>query len=633
MIAGRSPIAGLVAAACAVAISATAAPAAMPTPASAPSHQAFALIVTNNRSGALGRPDLQYADDDGARYYELFLTLAPADHVRLLTEFDRDTARSFPELVAIAAQPSRANPQTAARDLARRIADATAAGASVDFYFVFAGHGDVDHGRGFLQLGDGAFYGDDVEAMVASVHASRAHIILDSCNSYFVINARKPGGRRFATPLDATSGLPQRAPNLGVFVSTSAEAEVFEWSELQSGVFSHAVRSGLAGAADADADGTVSYDELHAFVDTATAEIRNAAFRPKVFARGPGGDDHAALFAPPTVGQQLTLDRDRAIRLTVRDRDDLAWIDVYKEAGAPLTLRLPPGLTRAYVDELSVRHGEATRIRRSELPGPATGLVALGDLPTARNSTTARGPDQLFRRLFTLPFGPAALARYRAERASEPPPMFGISYEDATRMAHLLEQVDDAQRQYRQVSAALGIGFGSAAMIGAALTPSYATKDSVRWGVGAGGALLVGFGLHQAFRDPSNEHLHAELAAGLASRVDPGLLIASIDDRLHEAASAAARSRWILLGGGAALLAGSSIAFAADRAGGDGQVYTRSMTTAGAALGAMAILAGCLETPVERTTRLWDQDLGIDAPVLVVAPVSGGAALSLAGSF
>src|SRR5689334_6111264 len=90
MIAGRSAFAGLVAAA--VAISATAAPAAMSTP--APAHQAFALIVTNNRSGALGRPDLQYADDDGARYYELFLTLAPADHVRLLTEFDRDTARS-----------------------------------------------------------------------------------------------------------------------------------------------------------------------------------------------------------------------------------------------------------------------------------------------------------------------------------------------------------------------------------------------------------------------------------------------------------------------------------------------------------------------------------------------------------
>jgi len=42
---------------------------------------------------------------------------------------------------------------------------------------------------------------------------------------------------------------------VGVFLSTSAESEVFGWSELQSGVFSHAVRSGLMGAADANHDG------------------------------------------------------------------------------------------------------------------------------------------------------------------------------------------------------------------------------------------------------------------------------------------------------------------------------------------------------------------------------------------
>jgi hypothetical protein len=63
-------------------------------------HTAYALIVTNNHSGALGRPDLQYAPDDGARYYELFSTLAPADHITLLTEFDRDSARLFPALVS-----------------------------------------------------------------------------------------------------------------------------------------------------------------------------------------------------------------------------------------------------------------------------------------------------------------------------------------------------------------------------------------------------------------------------------------------------------------------------------------------------------------------------------------------------
>ena len=37
----------------------------------------FAIVVTSNRSPRLSRPDLRYADDDGAKYYELFRMLAP----------------------------------------------------------------------------------------------------------------------------------------------------------------------------------------------------------------------------------------------------------------------------------------------------------------------------------------------------------------------------------------------------------------------------------------------------------------------------------------------------------------------------------------------------------------------------
>ena len=73
---------------------------------------------------------------------------------------------------------------------------------------------------------------------------------------------------------------------MGVFLSTSADGEAFEWSEIQSGIFSHVVRSGLLGGADADGDGQVSYLELAAFVDTATTDVRNPNMRPHVFSRG-----------------------------------------------------------------------------------------------------------------------------------------------------------------------------------------------------------------------------------------------------------------------------------------------------------------------------------------------------------
>ena len=53
--------------------------------------------------------------------------------------------------------------------------------------------------------------------------------------------------------------------NVGLLLSTSSARESHEWSGFESGVFSHEVRSGLYGAADADGDGRVSYAEIAAF--------------------------------------------------------------------------------------------------------------------------------------------------------------------------------------------------------------------------------------------------------------------------------------------------------------------------------------------------------------------------------
>ncbi len=109
----------------------------------------LALIVTNNHSAELGRPELQYADDDGAKYYELFRMVAAEPDVELLTDFDRDSVRLFPGAVAIAHEPTKANVAAAAERLATRARQAASTGRRVAFYFVFAGHGDVDRGRGF----------------------------------------------------------------------------------------------------------------------------------------------------------------------------------------------------------------------------------------------------------------------------------------------------------------------------------------------------------------------------------------------------------------------------------------------------------------------------------------------------
>jgi hypothetical protein len=192
-------------------------------PAASADGLSLALVVANNRSAQLGRPPLQYAAMDGAKYHELFASFLGEENTVLLTDLDRDTARLFPGLVASARSPTRANVDEAVRSLARRAAEARRAGRLVRFYFAFAGHGDVDKGRGFLELIDGPFTSDDLDALLRRIGASEAHVILDSCNSFFVVNPRRPGGRRFGTPRDAAENLARRLPNVGVFLSTSAE--------------------------------------------------------------------------------------------------------------------------------------------------------------------------------------------------------------------------------------------------------------------------------------------------------------------------------------------------------------------------------------------------------------------------
>lgn len=450
-----------------------------------PERAVFALVVTSNKSQKLSRPDLRYADDDGARYYELFTNLAPKADVTLLTTFDRDSAKLFPDLVTKAAPPNVAGVKSAFAALAKRVAEATAKGVRADFYFVFAGHGDVEDGKGFLELEDGRIVSDDLTSLVASVASTRSHVILDSCNSFFVINARKPGGHRFATGAEAGEKLNRSLPNVGVFLSTSAEAETFEWSELGAGIFSHAVRSGLSGAADANRDGDVSYEELAAFVATAAKDVKNPRFRPNVFARGPSGKNAEALVNLSNATAKLTIPKG-AGRVTVRDKDDVPWIDAnFSASGAEPILYVPSriakGATIAFGGE---RHAlESTESGLSLAKSGAADLLA------------ARGVNDIFKSLFAQPFGLDELNRYREEKASEPPPVFGVATDDVTRMNEILRQASENARSDRYFQASL---FGTVgAFFGGMGLRGYVAGDAVGSGYEP---LLLGYsGVFLAF--------------------------------------------------------------------------------------------------------------------------------------
>jgi hypothetical protein len=595
----------------------------------------YALVITNNRSLELARPDLQYADDDGAKYYELFTMLTGADRVALLTELDGDTARLFPSLADVVQPPTKDNVTAAAAAIAARTSADLDAGTPVQVYVVFAGHGDVDRGRGFLELADGAFTSDDLAALLDAIPSTATHVILDSCNSFFVINPRKAGGRRFSTPRDAADKIARRLPRVGVFLSTSAEAEVYEWSELQSGIFSHAVRSGLSGAADADGDGAVSYQELEAFVHVSSQEVRNPLFRPTVFASPPGGSDDAPIVAlAGATGATLALDRDRAVRVTVRDADELRWIDTYKEAGVDVTLRLPPRLAAAAtVEELAVSKAGAVVVRRSELVDGARTDV---DIPSA-----TRGAADLFRMLYTHPFGPKAVAEYRRGRNDAPLAVFGISREDNYRMTLLLRHTAGVDRQQKFAkSGALMTGSLLAVGVGAWLvdTADEATviperpQQRAGWTLAVGGLLGAAYSGWWMLQPSHGERAYRRFRRDLDDpNVDAAQAVANAELNLYVLQQSERRWRKgleILGWSGAAV---SALGLASNELWGPDEYHKplRLVLAGGVITGVVgALILRSNITPVERMVEIWRDDPGLQRfPRLTVLPVGGGGLL------
>ncbi len=603
------------------------------------------MVIGNNRSLGHRRPDLHYADDDAAKYYAILRTVAP-ERVSLLADFDDDTARLFPEARAAAVAPTRAELLRVGVSLAARVQAATAAGSDVDVYFVFAGHGDVDDGTGFIELEDARFTAGDLELWLRSIPFSRAHVILDSCNSFFMLGARRPGGRYYATSEDAARSLAARLPNVGVFLSTSAEGESFEWSEIQSGVFSHVVRSGLLGAADANGDGAVSYTELAAFVANATADVPNPNMRPHVFSRGPGGRDEQAILtaASRTGAHAVRLTDATPIRIRLRNRESLPLLDANQEGGLPLVLTLPDEWTDGAVLERAGPTGPGTELQSFAVPS-AAGDLTLASLQPIAARGAARGPAEIFQRLFTRPFGPRAITSYLAEVKADPPPVYGVSREDAERMDLLLGQIAGAERGNRLLAGTLYLGacayFGAIGVSLIALDRSDAatTKTSAdAWGTAylGLGALSVAYGAYTLSRPWSGERLAADYHEAEA-RGDYARAFALANERLDALAAAEARERWgrrlvgglgVLMGAGAIIGTEVSGASIADR------IDTRVIGGAGIILGLTVVASTYLiESPIERLTTVWHRDPSLVHIQPTVAPTQGGATLGLVGTF
>ena len=512
-------------AAAAVAAPPAAAPEAEGMPAPAPPENfSYALVVTNNRSLNVSRPDLHYADDDGIKYAELFSEAFGLEHVTLLTGLDPESSRMYPAWQGRAHAPTRDNLDRALQVLVDRVE----AHPGAQIFLVFAGHGDVEHGQGFVELEDSRLTAEALNSEVLS-RLTHAHVnlILDSCNSYFMINPRKPGMQRWQAPAPVNKNLLDAYPNLGVVISTSAEAATYEWSELQSGIFSYELRSALRGAADANGDGKISYAEIEAFITVANQALANDLYRPKVFAQGPDHEQRKTLlgaFKGPV--RTLSIAAAGAQRLTIRDHNGVRLLDANKEDGTALHLSIPADEPDMQVEQVEapLPRTDRPRVLLRTLPlAPRHGAVALAldTLPGVAPNVLARGEAPVFSNLFATPFGRSAFGAFKDTSAADQA-AYGVTAQDEHRLSLHLHMAADLQRDSRLLNGVLVYAplLAAAGLTAATLGVNYTWQSNL--GVGDQAILigslavevgLVTMGGFFTFRPDGMEHVRDEYDA------------------------------------------------------------------------------------------------------------------------
>ena len=422
----------------------------------------YALVVTNNRSLDSSRPDLHYADDDGIQYAKLFSEVFGRERVILLTRPDAGTLQLHPAYSATAFPPTRQQLFEAIDRLAKSIRVDKKNGHAVAIHMVFAGHGDIHKGQGFIALEDERFTAADLDELIARLKADQVHLIIDSCNAYFMLNPRGPSVKRWSARPSPHQSLLRKYPHVGALISTSAEAVTYEWSELQSGIFSYEVRSALRGAADVDGKPGISYAEAAAFVHTSSKAIKNELYRPKVFVRGPSGNLQATIMPNRTDDSRVLALRPSARRrLTIRDSDGVRVLDVHKEPGTALCIHLPVGSDSLYIFEHRATEATKRPMIITNVIDPGQGDVDLDALPPHPDYIASRAEAPVFRDLFTIPFGRIALAQYQKVDRTPKTPTFGVSKRDIQRLDTHLRLSSKIDRHRRAMTGFANLSVGT----------------------------------------------------------------------------------------------------------------------------------------------------------------------------
>ncbi|MCB9555562.1 MAG: caspase family protein [Deltaproteobacteria bacterium] len=385
--------------------------------AAAPSEQpvsALALVIGNNAAplGDAGKTlaALRYADDDAVRYAEFFEQFTVK--TVLLAVLDRQTQARYPQRARQSQPPTRAALRRTLRQFASEAKRLRAAGQRVVFYFAYSGHGARDRqGRAFLALHDGRLTREQLyRRVLALIPADVAHVFVDACYAASIVGARKLFDRETSARTVALSGVERRAlldaaslarlPHVGAIVATTGTQEAHEWSQIESGVFTHELLSGLRGAADVNADGVIEYSEVQAFIAAANRQVADPRAKSRVVAHPPAIDQRAPVIRLDTLRQARRLRGKLATlgRFFIERDNGQRLIEAHLNGPYQSTLVLPATGT------LFLRTP-----KREYVIASAAALIDFDALVGRARSSDSRGAIDyaLHGALFAAPFGPA----------------------------------------------------------------------------------------------------------------------------------------------------------------------------------------------------------------------------------
>jgi hypothetical protein len=365
----------------------------------------FAIVIGVNVSDSPGVSTLRYADDDAVATHRLLVQAGVES--KLLVSLDEDSRRLYPDLVPDGA-PKLERVMAVFENLCAKMRKVADSGRDTEFLLFYSGHGNVEHGEGYVVLDNSRLTRRDLyESILSRSSAGHNHVIVDACKSYFLAFDKGPGGVRAPYPhpfVDRADAV--KFKHTGFVLSTSSDRDSHEWERYQAGIFSHEIRSALRGGADVNRDGRITYAELGAFLNTANQAIANPRYRPDFVIRPPGTP-------PGDLSQEVLCWREQSNALLL---DQTAWGHVYLEnARGERLLDVHPAKEEQFVLQLPPERPLFLRKadESTEVIVEERGVVRLSMLQFRSVLVARKGALRLaFESLFTEPFGSEDVAAF-----------------------------------------------------------------------------------------------------------------------------------------------------------------------------------------------------------------------------